>query len=310
MPHDQLFKELLQTFFREFMELFYADVAARLDFSRVTFIDKELFTDLPDGSQREADLVAQVYTLDGEPEIILAHIEVEARRKNSMPLRMFEYYMMLRLRHRIPTFPIVVYLSPGAGGLTAETHEDRVFDHLVNLFTYQAVGLPDLQADDYHGDTNLLGAALSALMRPSRLGKVAQKYASLRAMAHSRMDEARIALLTNVVEVYLKLEPAEQQAFEEMVATPEGEEVARMISVYEQRGMQKGIEQGIEQGVEQGILRGKKTTVLRQMEVKFGELPERVRVQVEAISDPEELDRLADLIVTADSLNQMRLPGD
>lgn len=86
MPHDQLFKELLQAFFREFMELFFADVAARLDFSQVTFLDKETFTDVPQGDQREADLVAQVYTLDGEPEIILTHIEVEARRKSSFPL--------------------------------------------------------------------------------------------------------------------------------------------------------------------------------------------------------------------------------
>ena len=66
MSHDQLFKELLQAFFREFMELFYLDVAARLDFSRVSFLDKETFTDFPQGDQREADIVAQVYTL-GRP---------------------------------------------------------------------------------------------------------------------------------------------------------------------------------------------------------------------------------------------------
>jgi len=54
MAHDQLFKELPSAFFREFMELFFPDIAARLDFSRVTFLDKETFTDLPKGEQREA----------------------------------------------------------------------------------------------------------------------------------------------------------------------------------------------------------------------------------------------------------------
>lgn len=49
MPHDQLFKELLQAFFREFMELFFADIAGRQDFSHLSFLDKELFTDLPKG---------------------------------------------------------------------------------------------------------------------------------------------------------------------------------------------------------------------------------------------------------------------
>src|SRR4051794_35121014 len=126
MDHDQIFKELLRTFFREFMELFFPSVAARLDFDRVTFLDKETFTDLPQGKQREADVVAQVYTLDGQPEIILTHIEVEARRRSELPERMHEYYKMLGLRHRVPIYPIVIYLAPGAGGLTAEQHEERV----------------------------------------------------------------------------------------------------------------------------------------------------------------------------------------
>jgi hypothetical protein len=69
-PHDQLFKELLRVFFREFLELFFPEVAARLDFARVVFLDKEVFTDVPEGSRRELDLVAQVYTQDGTPELI------------------------------------------------------------------------------------------------------------------------------------------------------------------------------------------------------------------------------------------------
>ena len=90
MPHDQLFKELLQAFFQEFMELFFPQVAAHLDFDRVTFLDKETFTDLPKGKKREADLVARVYTLDGRPEIILTHIEVEARRRGNFGERLVQ----------------------------------------------------------------------------------------------------------------------------------------------------------------------------------------------------------------------------
>ncbi|HLJ57637.1 MAG TPA: hypothetical protein VKT77_21560 [Chthonomonadaceae bacterium] len=73
---------------------------------------------MPQGAQREADLVAQVYSLEGEPELILTHIEVEAERRGSFAERMHEYYMLLKLRHRRLIFPIVLYLSPGAGGLT------------------------------------------------------------------------------------------------------------------------------------------------------------------------------------------------
>jgi hypothetical protein len=62
ISHDQLFKDLLRAFFREFMELFFPDAAARLDFSTVVFLDKEVFTDLPTGRQRLLHLVAQAQT--------------------------------------------------------------------------------------------------------------------------------------------------------------------------------------------------------------------------------------------------------
>jgi hypothetical protein len=57
IAHDQLFKELLRAFFQEFLELFFPEVAARLDFARVTFLDKEVFADVPEGSRRGLDLV-------------------------------------------------------------------------------------------------------------------------------------------------------------------------------------------------------------------------------------------------------------
>jgi hypothetical protein len=304
LPHDQLFKELLQAFFAEFMELFFSPVAARLDFGRVTFLDTETFTDVPTGDQREADLVARVYTLDGQPEIILVHIEVEARRRSSFPERMFEYYMLLRLRHRLPIFPIVIYLSPGTGGLTTERHEERVFEREINVFTYNAVGLPDLSADDYQQTGNPLGPALGALMKTSRLGKVAQKYQALRAMAASRVDEARKALLANVVETYLILADDEQTDLEQLVSRPESEEIREMISVYEQRGIDKGIERGIEQG----LARGKRETLLRQMRHKFGDLPEAVSARVEAVFDMNELDRLLDGVLEAESIAALGFP--
>ncbi len=133
MPFDQIFKELLQTFFREFLELFYPEIAGHLDFDRVTFLDKELFTDIPEGSQREPDLVARVYTLEGDQELILLHIEIQAKREREFSHRMYEYYAMLWLRYKIPIFPVVLYLTPGAGGLTVENYSTRLFGH--NILT-------------------------------------------------------------------------------------------------------------------------------------------------------------------------------
>jgi hypothetical protein len=295
MSHDQLFKDLLRNFFREFMETFFPDVAARLDFNRITFLDKEVFTDLPEGEQRDADLVAQAYTLDGELEFVLIHIEVQAWRRGTFPARMHAYYMMLFLRHRVPVLPIAIFLSPGAGGLTEEHHYERVFDRQVVHFTYPAVGLPDMEADDYLLLNSPLACALSALMRVSKQGKAAQKYQSLQKIAGSGLDGARKALLANIVETYLQLDTSEKTEFEQLIAKPEAEEVREMISVYEERG------------IEIGITRGKREILLHLLTTKFGKLPKKVREQVEAIESSEALDALSERILTATSLEDMKL---
>jgi hypothetical protein len=122
------------------------------------------------------------------------------------------------------------------------------------------------------------------------------------------LDAARLALLTNVVESYMKLDGQEQSQFVELVAAPGGEEVKEMISVYEERGIEKGIEQGIEKGIEQGIARGKQDTLLRQMNLKFGPLPAALREQVESVTDTQVLDYLTDRILSANTLDEMQLP--
>ena len=87
MDHDQWFKELIRTFFAEFLRLFFAVWAARLDTSALDWLDKEVFPDPPEGARRTLDLVARLPTrqavpgqTSGEAESwsALVHIEIEA----------------------------------------------------------------------------------------------------------------------------------------------------------------------------------------------------------------------------------------
>jgi hypothetical protein len=51
IDHDRLFKELLTTFFWEFLDLFFPDVAAYTDRASLEFLDKEVFTDITEGER-------------------------------------------------------------------------------------------------------------------------------------------------------------------------------------------------------------------------------------------------------------------
>ncbi len=105
MGHDQLWKDVLWTFFEAFIRLFFPEVAEALDFSTAQLVEGEVFTDLSEGSLREPDVVVQVKRSDGETEIILVHVEVQAERRRDVPYRMWEYYGLLRLRKKLPVFP-------------------------------------------------------------------------------------------------------------------------------------------------------------------------------------------------------------
>jgi hypothetical protein len=60
-------------------------------------------------------------------------------------------------------------------------------------------------------------------------------------------------------------------------------------------------------GMEKGVLKGKRNLLLRQLRHKFGELPESVEAKINAIETEEELDKLSDLILDANSLEEMGL---
>jgi hypothetical protein len=295
LSHDQVFKELLRAFFREFLELFFPEVAARLDFDRVTFLDREMFTDLPEGSVREPDLVAQTTTLSGEPELILLHVEVQAQREREFPYRMYEYYALLRLRFKLPVFPIVLYLAPGSGGLTEETYHEALFGRNILTFHYATVGLPDLSADDYRERDNPLGPALSALMQPSRSGRALQKASSLQRVFSGSLDEARKSLLAYVIETYLTLNLTEQDTFRRMIAQESLQEAREMLNIYEERG------------VARGIVKGKRDMLRMFLTHKFGPLPEAVEAKLQNLETEAELDALSEQVLDADSLEAMGL---
>lgn len=87
IDHDRLFKELLTTFFVEFLELFFPQVIAYLEPGSITFLDKEIFTDVTAGEQYEADLVVYVKFREQET-FFLIHVENQAQPQSNFGRRM------------------------------------------------------------------------------------------------------------------------------------------------------------------------------------------------------------------------------
>jgi len=299
--HDQLFKTILEGLLRDFLELFFPEEAARLDFDTLSFLGKEVFANVPEGEVREADVVARLETKDGEPELVLIHVEVQAEHRGDFARRMFEYYAVLRLHYRLPVFPIVLYLRGGPHSKLAEYRED-LFGQELLTFRYHSVALARLPAEEYVG-TSPLGAALSALMS-LKIGRdrAALMASMLERVTGSGLNEALKHLLVNVIKTYFVLTGEDAERYGRLIERKE----FRAVQEVELTWADKLVEKGREEGLEAGVIEGKRRTLVRQLSAKFGEVPEEITVRAEAMSESE-LDSVLDRLLTATTLDELQI---
>src|SRR5690625_1258191 len=94
IKHDQLFKELIDNFFEEFLEAFFPKIHAEIDFESIRPLSEELFTDLIDGENRRVDLAIEV-KLKGKETLVIIHVEPQSTYQKGFHQRMFLYFCLL-----------------------------------------------------------------------------------------------------------------------------------------------------------------------------------------------------------------------
>ena len=311
--HDQLFKDLFRSSFRDLLCLANPDpgggLARALDPGEVHFLDKEVFQDFPEGRRHEVDLLVAVPKRRGRPAFLI-HVEIERRYRTDFCHRLKRYSYQLHLRHRVPIVSIAVFLRGGPAGERWTEILDRVRGLEVQRLRYLSFGLSRLPAEDLLDRPEPLAWALAALCRPGVLGRPRLKIELLRKIATATIDENVRFLLTNCVETYLQLTGQDAKAYAELRRAQENPEIEAMEMTWADRiGEQyrrQGVKQGLEKGLEQGAER-LRSTLLRLIGQRFGEISPKVRKRVEAIESLDELGGLADRILEVESIEELGL---
>ncbi len=330
MPsHDQLSKSLIKLFFTEFLGLIAPESASLLRPGEAIFLDKEEFTDWPAGDRREMDLVAKV-PVEGDAPPLLVHVEIETDFRSGMDRRIWQYYMLLHLRHELPVLPILVNLRGGRPGLHRETLR-HVFDGKVtSVFHYRVLGISGCSAEEWLARPEPIAWAFAALMRPGSWSRAELKLECLRRIATSDVVGLRKQILVDWVETYVQLTGQDALELQRLLDLEGNEEIKTMeltwLGQAEARGMEKGIEKGIQKGIERGKKEGKKEglaqgaetatrqavgrmrrVVLRQIEQRFGAVPTKMRQKIEAIDSLESLADLAERVLIVESASELGL---
>ena len=297
MNHDRLFKELLTSFFYEFLELFFQSLSASIDRNQLpTFLDKESFGELPGDLRREKDLVARVRLMCGDACFII-HLEHEAQNNNDFPARMFTYFSRLLERYGPPIYPIAVFSrrsrKPRPTGYLLHHHDMQMLD-----FRYLTLELAELDWTKFINQPNPVASALMARMKIQRADRPRVKLQCLRLLATLRLEPEKSALIWHFVESYLSLDTREVRIFKEAVELLPGEERQAFMR-YKNSFIEEGIEKGRLEGIEL-LRRGLKLVLTTRFGPKADSLVDRLsqlefdaldklQTQLEAGADLDEL---------------------
>jgi predicted transposase/invertase (TIGR01784 family) len=277
IDHDQLFKELLSTFFVEFLELFLPQVAAAIDPDSVVFLPQEYFADLTTGDTKIIDLLAQV-RLAGQEVGFLIHVEAQASSKSDFARRMFFYFARLHQKYLQRIYPIVIFSFDEPYREEPQQYAVEFDDLKVMEFNFKTIQLNRLNWRDYLSQPNPVAAALMAKMKIDPGDRPRVKVECLRLLATLRLDPARTRLISGFVDTYLQLNIQDEQVFQDEVGT---------LDVTEREGIMQIVTSWMEQGIAEGRTEEARSLVLRLLARRVGTLPATVEAQVQALALPE-----------------------
>jgi hypothetical protein len=300
--HDQLAKDLVRTFFPDFLDLAAPGAADRLRLEDTSFLDTQSVTDWPAGRRRELDLLARIPSRPDGDAPVLIHVEIERRARPGMDRRMWLYYMQLRLRHGLLVIPILVNLTGGAPGISRAVLAEGVDDPETARFRFHVFSLSGCQAEEYLERSEPLAWALAALMRRGQWSRAEHRLACLRRIAAADLPELQRFLLVNCVETYLQLSGRDAVEYARLVGRAENREVRTMQLTWAEKMEAKGRVQGRSEALE--TLR---TVVLHLLEQRFGPLPERTRRRVGRLRSLRSLRGIAEQVLVANSLRDLGL---
>lgn len=244
--HDELFKLLLETFFADFIDLFFPQVSRLMEREHLEFRPQEVITDVLDQEKHVVDILVET-RIKGEGGLILIHVENQSQRLPDYNRRMFKYFARLYEKYQQKILPIVVYAHDAA---VDEEDSFRVAFSFLNVleFRFLNVQLKKEPWRKYVKSGNPAAAALMSKMNYNKAEKVNVKIEFTRMLANMRLDLARNTLLTAFFETYLRLNKAEDEEYRQRLTRElNPEEVRKFMEIttsYHEKGREEGFKEG------------------------------------------------------------------
>lgn len=254
IPHDEAFKKLLETFYQEFIDLFFPELGDMLDYSETRFLMQELLVDIVGEEARELDLLLETRYkgLDG---YILIHLEPQSYKDHEFRDRMFIYFSRLFERYRKDhklIIPIAIFTSDEVRE-EQDTLEMSIPEHNILRFQFLKVELRKQNWRRFIDSDNAVAAALLAKMgyttREAR--EVRREFLRMFMKLRARLDQGRLALIMSLADLYFKPDRVQdEEILRELIDhyPEEGEAIMELMPAWKRWGYEEGIAEGREKG--------------------------------------------------------------
>ena len=290
IDHDRLFKELLTTFFVEFVEAFLPDVAAYLDPASVEFLDKEVFTDITEGNKYESDILVRA-RFQGQEAFFLILVENQSSAQSEFPERMFNYVARFWEKYRLPIYPVALFSYDQPLKLAPSTFTMGFPGLSVIQFAFRAIQLNQLGWREYARKRNPAATALMVKMQIPEAERVQVRLECLRLIVTLRLDPARQQLIAGFVRKYLQMTGVELAQFQREVGLLPPEERNTVLTL---------TNEWIELGEEKGRVSEAHRMILRLGTRRFGEPDAATRTALETAELPR-LEAIVDRLLEVES---------
>lgn len=263
--HDSAWKDVLDVYFKEFMDFFYPEIAEKIDWAAdYETLDKELQTITTNVSvgKRFVDKLFKVKTLQGQEEVILIHVEIQGKKEDEFSLRLFQYYYRLfeKRGHSILTLAI---LTDGNKNWHPKSYQKHVLGLPILSFNFQINKLLDYQTSKKALEETINPFGIVVLVQLAAIETKGNPQARFeiktritRLLLKKGFKKDYIFNLFKVIDWGLVLPPDLKIQYNNDIEKLKGEEgmsyvlsaVREEIEKNHQAWLQQGLEQGLEQG--------------------------------------------------------------
>jgi hypothetical protein len=290
--YDSPWKESISLYFREFLSFFYPRIEEDINWERgFEFLDTELqqIKRETETGRRDADKLVKVWRRSGEEEWVLVHVEVQSQRQSEFSERMYLYHSRIFDRYRRSVVSLGI-LGDEQPGWRPNRYERELWGCRA-ILEFPVVKLLDYSMDELAQSQNPLAAIVQAHLSAQVAGKdvgvgYESKLSLIKSLYERGYEREDIVQLFRLIDWFIALPKREEDRLWQEIQTLEEERKMPYITSVERIGIRKG----------------QQRSILRILEVRFENIPQKLREAIGKIDNIEVLETLLVQAVTTQSL--------